>query len=118
MTTRSLLTGLLVAGSLLASACSLDTVPPRSLTHARMMVLKRRILRFATAQNDLPATLTGLPRLQGFDNGLTDAWGRPIQFSVAGDIVTLVSLGCDGSPGGTVAGEPNPGVQRTRSARR
>ncbi len=101
MTTRFVLARLLVASTLFASACCLDTVPPRSLTHARMTVLKRRILRFAAAQNRLPAALADLPELQGFDNSLTDAWGLPIRLNVANDVVALVSLGRDGSLGGT-----------------
>jgi hypothetical protein len=82
-----------------------DVVPPRALTHAHMHVMKRRILRYASAHNALPTSLDQLPRIEGFANGVTDGWGRPIAWQVEGDAVTLISYGRDGAPGGSAEDE-------------
>jgi hypothetical protein len=66
-----------------------DTVPPRSLTHAHMHMTKRRILRYATTHDCLPSSLGALPRIDGFANEVTDGWGRPIQWRVEGNEITL-----------------------------
>ena len=78
-----------------------DTIPPRSLTGTRMFVTMRRILQFAHGHNKLPPTLAELPPMPGYDTETTDAWGRPLDYSVddAG-VVILRSLGADGHPGG------------------
>jgi hypothetical protein len=77
-----------------------DTVPPQALTHARMHMMKRRILRFATAYGVLPNTIDELPRIEGFDNGVKDGWGRPILWRIEAEKVILTSYGRDGVPGG------------------
>jgi hypothetical protein len=92
---RVLLTGLFVAALLFV-----DTVPPRSVTHTNMHMMKRRILRFASAHSALPTSVEQLPRIEGFANEVTDGWGRLIRFRVEGNDVTLTSYGRDGKPGG------------------
>ncbi len=82
-----------------------DQVPPRSLTDANMHVMKRRILRFASAHNALPTSFDQLPHIEGFSNEVTDGWGRPIMWRVEGDVVSLVSYGRDGAPGGVAEDE-------------
>jgi hypothetical protein len=76
-------------------------IPPRGLTATRMWGIKRRILEFAVSHNQLPRSLDNLPIMQGYDNSISDEWGRPItyKFSPLG-LVTLTSLGRDGKVGG------------------
>jgi hypothetical protein len=97
---------LLLAGLTLVAVCGVallfvDTVPPNALTHARMHVMKRRILRFASVHGVLPKTADQLPRMNGYDNGVVDGWGRPILWHIDGEKVTMTSYGRDGIPGGT-----------------
>ena len=87
--------------ALVVALSSCATVPPTALTHARMHVMKRRIIKFAVAHGSLPNSVEELPRMEGYDNGIIDAWGRPLSMRVEGDTVTLTSFGRDGVPGGT-----------------
>jgi len=67
-----------------------------------MWALKVRILRFARANDRLPATLEELPPSASLGNTTNDGWGHPIVVSFAPDgTVTLTSYGRDGVPGGT-----------------
>ena len=91
-----------IAGVAVLAFMLVDTIPPRSLTATRMMVLQRRILQFAHSHGELPHSLTGLPEIQGKDNGIQDGWGRDIILEVSSSgIVTLHSLGRDGVVGGS-----------------
>jgi hypothetical protein len=55
-------------------------------------VLKRRILRYAREHGRLPASLSDLPPMQGYDNSERDAWFRPIAYDVDDEgVVTLSS---------------------------
>jgi hypothetical protein len=77
-----------------------EITPPRSVTDGRMHMMKRRIIRFAIAHGFLSTSVDQLPRIEGFDNGAVDGWGRPITLRVEGATVTLTSYGSDGIPGG------------------
>ena len=54
--------------------------------------------------------------MEGYDNGIIDAWGRPISVRVEGDTVTLTSLGRDGAPGGIGDDTDMIGIFRAKSA--
>jgi hypothetical protein len=77
-------------------------IPPRALTGTRMWVVKRRILQYAHSHNQLPQALSDLPEMGGFDNSVSDAWGRIFRYELlpSGD-VRLTSLGRDGKVGGS-----------------
>jgi hypothetical protein len=78
-----------------------DVVPPRSLTAGRMLVTKRRIIQYARQHDHLPADLSELPPMPNYDTAITDAWGRPLDYSFdASEVVTLRSLGADKRAGG------------------
>lgn len=102
--------------ALVVAISSGDTVPPTALTHARMQVMKRRIMKFAIAHGSLPNSAEQLPRMEGYDNGIVDAWGRPIGMRVEGDTVTLTSLGRDGVPGGIGDDTDMIGIFQAKSA--
>jgi Type II secretion system (T2SS), protein G len=96
----------ILAGLILVAVCGIalqfvDTVPPNALTHARMHVMKRRIVRFASANDVLPKTVDQLPHMNGYDNGVLDGWGHRILLQIDGGKVTMTSYGRDGIPGGT-----------------
>jgi len=94
--------GMLISLIIVAGVVFLvDRVPARAQTMATMQGLKRRILRFAHANNRLPKTLGELPATKDSANNTRDAWGHPIIMSVAPDgTITLTSYGKDGVPGG------------------
>jgi hypothetical protein len=75
-------------------------IPPRSHTHAAMHMMKRRILRYASAHNAAPTTLDQLPFIDGYHNDTVDGWRRPIDWKADGDKVTFISLGRNGKSGG------------------
>jgi hypothetical protein len=80
----------------------IGTIPPRDLTVTRIGVTEVRIRSYWKAHGQLPASLSDLPILEGRDNSTIDGWGRPIKYDVAGTaIVTLSSLGADGTAGGS-----------------
>jgi len=82
--------------------CSLELVPARGLTGARMEILKQRILQSARLRGELPKTPADLPPRPGADDNVQDGWGRDLTWTVSpAGIVTLHSLGRDGRPGGT-----------------
>jgi hypothetical protein len=63
-------------------------------TATTMSVIKKRILRFAHLNNDLPQSLAGLPEIRGYDNGVVDDWGHAINYEVSpSGLVTLRSSG-------------------------
>jgi len=76
-------------------------IPPRSLTATRMHVVKRRILQYAHAQNELPRSVSQLPRMAGYDNSVQDSWNRDFVYEIdSTGNVTLKSYGKDGVGGG------------------
>jgi hypothetical protein len=75
-------------------------VPPRSHTAGAMHMMKRRMLRYASAHNAAPTTLHQLPSIDGYLNDTIDGWRRPIEWKADGDKVTFISLGRDGKSGG------------------
>ena len=77
-----------------------ETATPKERTHAAMHMMKRRVLRYAHTNGRLPTSVDELPVIKGFDESVTDGWGRPIRISVEGDTVTFSSYGRDGRPGG------------------
>ena len=94
-----------------------ELVPPRSLTFGRMLVTKRRIIQFARLHHKLPSDLAGLPEMPGYDNGTTDAWKRPLDYSFDGSgVVTLQSFGADKQPGGDGDKRDIIGVFESRDA--
>lgn len=97
---------------------SIDIIPPTSLTVSRMFVTKRRIMEFAHQQNRLPSSLAELPPwLPNHDSKTTDAWKRPLDYSVdATGLVTLRSLGADQQPGGEGDNRDFVGVFSTRDS--
>jgi hypothetical protein len=65
-----------------------------------MWGIKRRILRYAQANDKLPPDLSVLPQMANYGNEIVDYWGHPIHFTVKDDWVTLTSFGSDGKAGG------------------
>jgi hypothetical protein len=80
---------------------SFDKVSPGALTDTRMHMMKRRVLRFANVHGVLPKTIDEFPHIEGFDNEVSDGWGRRILSRIEGDKVFLTSYGRDGVPGGS-----------------
>lgn len=107
----------LVVGGLLAGAFWLivPTIPPRSLTCNSMWTMKRRMLRYAHAHGALPTSIDQLPYMNGYNNEVTDAWGRPILWQTEGDVVALTSCGRDGKPGGDGNNADMIGVFRAKT---
>lgn len=90
-------------------------ISPRDLTVTNMYHTKRRILRYAAANDTLPTTAGQLTPMAGYVNDPNDAWGRPITWRADGDTVTLTSYGRDGKPGGTGEDEDLIGVFRAKT---
>ena len=86
------------------SRCLVDVIPPKDYTISNMLHLKRRVMLYAQAHNELPTSITALPPMEGYDNSNLDGWKREIIFEVSKEgVVTFRSLGRDGVVGG--AGE-------------
>jgi type II secretory pathway pseudopilin PulG len=79
-----------------------DKIPSNALTRGRMMTTEQRIREYVAVHHCFPTGLSDLPPLEkNRDGDLADGWGRPIQYTIEGQTVTLLSLGKDGRPGGT-----------------
>ncbi len=98
----------IIIGGLAALVCvvfalsNIDPIPPRSVTATRMHAMKRRVLQYAKAHDELPKSLATLPKMEGYDSSLKDGWKRDILFRVADStVVSLRSLGRDGVIGGS-----------------
>jgi hypothetical protein len=80
-------------------------VPPTEITRSRMAFDRQRILEYARDHNQLPPDLSALPRLAlkpEADHYFEDGWHRRITYEVdPSGMVTLISLGKDGVPGGS-----------------
>ena len=77
-----------------------DTIPPDGLTGTSMVVMKRRILRYAREHDAPPARVADLPPLEGYTDSVVDGYGNAIEMEIDGDRVVLRSLGQDGAIGG------------------
>ncbi|MFZ2642307.1 MAG: type II secretion system protein GspG [Verrucomicrobiia bacterium] len=94
---------------------SVDVIPPTSQTADAIHMCKRRIQRYAIEHNALPSALIETKEIEGYDNSIKDAWGRPIIYGVdTNGLVTLASLGKDNKPGGTGDGADMIGVYPSR----
>ena len=90
-----------VVGLVVISGLFVDHIPPHAMTVTRMQHLKRRVLQYAQSHDRLPASLTALPPMEGYDDRIQDGWQRDIAFEVSGDVIAFRSLGRDGVLGGT-----------------
>ena len=101
----SSVTWAVVIGGFVALGLSLllvDVVPPRSLIYAYTTSLRASVRRYVRDHGRLPSSLDGLSGEDGKPPRTTDGWRRPILLRPeAGGLVSLVSLGGDGKPGGT-----------------
>jgi hypothetical protein len=92
-------------------------IPQRSLTTTRMHVVKRRVLQYAQSHNQLPANLSVLPEMSGYDNSVQDSWNRNFIYEVdSTGNVTLKSYGKDGVVGGDGENADMIGVFASRDA--
>jgi hypothetical protein len=83
------------------SRCIVDVIPPKDYTISNMMHLKRRVMLYAQAHNELPKSIRALPPMEGYDNSILDGWKREIIFEVSKEgVVTFRSLGRVGVVGG------------------
>ena len=79
-----------------------DVVPKSDITPSRISAASYRIGLYYFRSKHLPPDLTALPVRESFENRTTDAWDRPLLYSVdSADSFKLSSLGRDGVPGGT-----------------
>jgi hypothetical protein len=90
-----------VVGLVVLSGLFVDHIPPHAMTVTRMQLLKRRVLQYAQSHDRLPASLTALPPMEGYDDRIQDGWQRDIAFEVSGDVIAFRSLGRDGVLGGS-----------------
>ena len=82
-------------------SCCLHLITPREMTLTSITETFVRIDLYAKQNGQLPATLAVLPEREGYANRIVDGWGRPLQYHLEEDgVITLVSLGRDGKPGG------------------
>ena len=92
-------------------------IPQRSLTTTRMHVVKRRVLQYAQSHNQLPASLSVLPEMSGYDNSVQDSWNRNFIYEIdSTGNVTLKSYGKDGVVGGDGENADMIGVFASRDA--
>ncbi|HSY43112.1 MAG TPA: type II secretion system protein GspG [Candidatus Acidoferrum sp.] len=79
-----------------------STATQQEMTTTAMVVDEERIFSYIREHRNLPQSLSELPQPDGKIDGTIDGWGRPITYKVEeNDIVTLVSFGADGKPGGS-----------------
>ena len=74
--------------------CSIHFIPPYDKTLTTMIVIKKRIIEYAQANNKLPETLEQLPEKHGFENSIEDAWGKKILYSYETDTGNIVLKSC------------------------
>jgi hypothetical protein len=109
-----LLTVIALAG---LSLLLVDRMSQRSLTSVRMHVVKRRVLQYVQSHNQLPASLSVLPEMSGYDNSVQDSWNRNFIYEVdSTGNVTLKSYGKDGVVGGDGENADMIGVFASRDA--
>jgi hypothetical protein len=86
---------------LLSKFRSMDMIPVRAQTDARMGKLEFLILDYFNSFHKFPTQLSELSKVGPYKEYCKDEWGYPILYSVdANGIVLLKSLGKDGLEGG------------------
>lgn len=71
------------------------------MTDTAITETRVRIDMYMTANGKHPKDLSVLPIRQGYVNRTTDGWGRNLIYDVDNEgIISLISLGRDGKPGG------------------
>ena len=75
-------------------------IPKVDLTKTRMRGIQVRVIRYYKNNGALPELLIDLPSELGKDSKIVDAWQRPIDYKIDGNLITLCSLGSDGIYGG------------------
>jgi hypothetical protein len=76
-------------------------IPPCSITHGSMLVLRSRVMQYAREHGVLPTAIEELPVNEGAISQMTDGWGGPIEMIVSDEEITFRSLGRDAQAGGT-----------------
>ena len=92
----------IIVAVLLFEFVFVEKIPPDALTRTRMCGIEYRIRDYYAKERRLPENLSVLPELRddNRDYSLADGWGRPIQYTIEGRTVSLLSWGKDGRPGG------------------
>lgn len=79
-----------------------STTTPEAETTSAMIVNELRIFEYIRGHGTFPKSLSELPVTDGKGDSTEDGWGRPIKYTVeTNGLVTLLSLGSDGKPGGS-----------------
>ena len=82
-----------------------------------MVVVRERIMRFATLHNRLPFSLAETEPITGKVDSLNDAWRHPLLYSYdTNEVVTLRSLGEDDRVGGSGEDRDMTGIFAARGA--
>lgn len=77
-------------------------IPPDAATHSAIIESFVRMQMYISEHRKFPASLDELPKRDGYANCITDGWERPLIYKVEQDnLITLLSYGKDGKPGGT-----------------
>lgn len=75
---------------------------PEQTTRQNMVDSLLRIREYMIQQRKYPADLRSLPLVDDHGTNTNDGWGRPLIYEVSSDgIISIISLGRDGKPGGT-----------------
>ena len=74
--------------------------PGEDVTRSRMIGIAAMLHEYVRVNGKVPNTLSDLPEHEAYDSNLVDAWGNEIVWSEYERIVTLISSGKDGKPGG------------------
>lgn len=86
--------------ALVLAGCGME-IPPAALTESALTETLVRIDMFAASHGRVPSSLGELADRHGFANRTVDGWGNPLLYAVDEEgVLTLVSLGSDGVPGG------------------
>lgn len=66
-----------------------------------MYSCKMRIIQFISKEKKFPSKLADLPKIKGYDSGITDGWQRKLLVKMdSNGIVEIKSFGKDGTFGG------------------
>ena len=77
-------------------------IPKRAITRSAITETSVRIQIYYQRNKRLPADLSVLPIRENYSNRTTDAWDRPLRYTIDSDnSFTLSSFGKDGVAGGT-----------------
>jgi hypothetical protein len=99
---RAIVTVAVISIALALLAVTLvDVVPRRAITPTAIEETSVRIGLYFYHHKYLPPDLAVLPVRDNYANRTTDAWDRPLMYSItSGDSFTLSSFGRDGVAGG------------------